>query len=471
LRPVSQAAPFSQQIHNKRSISLKLNNLLRIRSSPSMSSLKLTTTFGALALLSKVSAHGIVSGIVANGAWQSGYDPSFQYSNPPPVVAGWSIPQVSDRGFVSDYTSPDIICHKGATPGGSYVSVAAGDSIELQWTVWPDSHHGPVIDYLAACGDDCTTVDKTQLLFNKIDEAGLNNGDPAPGNWASDDLIANNNSWTVTIPSSIAPGKYVLRHEIIALHSAYDAGGAQNYPQCINLEVSGSGTESLTSGTKGTELYTAQDPGILINIYYPTVTDYVIPGPALIDRSSSPDSKSSVPASPSTTSTVSAGSASSVSTTSSSASVEITASPIKPSAVISPTEDSSPSSGPTTPAASDSDSTTATTVESSSTTTITITVTPSVPESTPEPEETDCPSEPESAPTDMPTKPQHSGFPPHHDESATQSETDVAPTPAPTPEPSTTPPVSFSSTVTGRIGKPTRFVCYIDDDEFSLSPA
>ncbi|KIW64142.1 hypothetical protein PV04_09097 [Phialophora macrospora] len=426
-----------------------------------MSSLRFTVTFGALALLSKVSAHGIVSGIVANGAWQSGYDPSFQYSNPPPVVAGWSIPQVSDRGFVSDYTSPDIICHKGATPGGSYVSVAAGDSIELQWTVWPDSHHGPVIDYLASCGDDCTTVDKTQLLFNKIDEAGLNNGDPAPGNWASDDLIANNNSWTVTIPSSIAPGKYVLRHEIIALHSAYDAGGAQNYPQCINLEVSGSGTDSLTSGTKGTELYTAQDPGILINIYYPTVTEYIIPGPALLDGSSS-GSQPSISASPSATSTTSAESTSSVSTTSSSPSVEITASPTKPSAIISPTDDSSPSL--TTPAASDSDSTTI--VESSSTTTITITVAP-----TPEPEETECPSEEESAPTDAPATPQPSDFPPPNHESESETVTDVAPTAAPSPVSKTTPPVSFSSTVTGRIGKPTRFVCYIDDDEFQLTPS
>ncbi|EXJ55612.1 murein transglycosylase [Cladophialophora yegresii CBS 114405] len=400
-----------------------------------MSFSKLTATFGTLALLSSVSAHGIVSGIVANGAWQSGYDPSFQYSNPPPVVAGWSMPQVSDRGFVSDYTSPDIICHRGATPGGSYVSVAAGDSIELQWTEWPESHHGPVIDYLAACGDDCTNVDKTQLLFNKIDEAGLNNGNPAPGNWASDDLIANNNSWTVTIPSSIAPGRYVLRHEIIALHSAFDAGGAQNYPQCINLEVSGSGTDSLSSGTKGTELYTAQDPGILLSIYYPTLTDYSIPGPALIGGSSS-GPQPSVSASASATSAAPSTDTSSASATSSSASVDITASPARPSAVVSPTDDL-PSPVPTTTA--DSDSAT-TTVESSSTTTVTATVAPTASQ----PEETD-------SATDVPPIP--------------------LPTPVPAPGSSTTAPVSFTSTVTGRIGKPTRFVCYIEDDEFTLSPA
>ncbi|KAK5528769.1 hypothetical protein LTR23_010950, partial [Exophiala sp. CCFEE 6169] len=216
--------------------------------------IKSTALIGALALISKVSAHGIVQGIVAGGKWYSGYSPSFQYQNPPPVVAGWSTPENEDTGFVSDYTSPDIICHKGATPGGAYVTVAAGDTVELQWTVWPESHHGPMIDYLASCGDDCTTVDKTQLQFNKIDEAGLVDGSSPPGTWASDQLIANNNSWVVTIPSDITPGKYVLRHETIALHAAHEVGGAQNYPQCINLEITGSGTTSLSGGTVGTSL-------------------------------------------------------------------------------------------------------------------------------------------------------------------------------------------------------------------------
>ena len=99
---------------------------------------------------------------------------------------------------------------------------------------------GPMIDYLANCNGDCTTVDKTKLLFNKIDEAGLINGSPPPGTWASDTKIANNNSWISTIPSTIAPGNYVLRHETITLHSAENVGGAQAYPQCINLKITGS---------------------------------------------------------------------------------------------------------------------------------------------------------------------------------------------------------------------------------------
>lgn len=177
------------------------------------------------------------------------------------------------------FSSPDIICHRDGGNGAIHAKVAAGGTVELQWNTWPESHHGPVIDYLADCNGDCATVDKTALKFFKISEAGLNDGSNAPGHWASDDLIANNNSWTVTIPESVAPGKYVLRHEIIALHSGNQPNGAQNYPQCLNLEITGSGTDK-PQGVPGTELYKPDDEGILFNIYT-SLDSYPIPGPAL----------------------------------------------------------------------------------------------------------------------------------------------------------------------------------------------
>jgi cellulase len=87
------------------------------------------------------------------------------------------------------------------------------------------------------------------------------------------------NAWTVTIPENLAPGNYVLRHEILALHSAGQANGAQFYPQCINLEVTGSGS-ATPDGVAGTSLYTAEDPGVLFNLYG-EFSEYPIPGPAL----------------------------------------------------------------------------------------------------------------------------------------------------------------------------------------------
>ncbi|TVY16394.1 Endoglucanase-4 [Lachnellula arida] len=246
-----------------------------------MSFSKISAITGALAFVSRVAAHGTVTGIVADGVYYEGYHASNQYLAVQPVVVGWSTPEDQSNGFIdpNNYTTSEIICHLGATNAQTSATVAAGGSVELQWSAWPSSHHGPVIDYLANCNGDCKTVDKTTLEFFKIDGVGLVSDTTIPGDWATDTLIANNNSWTVSIPTDIAPGNYVLRHEIIALHSAGEADGAQNYPQCVNLEVTGSGT-ATPSGTLGTSLYTPSDAGISINIYQ-SLSTYVVPGPTL----------------------------------------------------------------------------------------------------------------------------------------------------------------------------------------------
>ncbi|KAJ9622466.1 hypothetical protein H2203_006689 [Taxawa tesnikishii (nom. ined.)] len=231
-----------------------------------MSFLRTAALVGSL--VATAAAHGTVQGL-----------PILPVPEPSPTVIGWSVPDDLSNGFVSDYTSPDIICHLNATPAGTHAPVKAGGKVAFEWTVWPDSHHGPVITYLAKCPAKCEDADKTTLKWFKIDEGGLVSDTTVPGTWASDQLIANNNSWTSTIPSDIAPGNYVARHEIIALHSAGTAGGAQNYPQCINLKVTGSGTAE-PEGVLGTKLYTENDPGILINIYQ-SLSTYQIPGPTL----------------------------------------------------------------------------------------------------------------------------------------------------------------------------------------------
>ncbi|KAL4790055.1 glycosyl hydrolase family 61-domain-containing protein [Aspergillus venezuelensis] len=241
----------------------------------------------ALASAALVAGHGYVTGIVADGTYYGGYlVNNYPYNPSPPDVVGWS-EDATDLGFVapSAYADGDIICHKDASNAQISATVAAGGEVELQWTEWPESHKGPVIDYLASCNGDCATVDKSTLEWVKISESGLIDGSSSPGTWASDNLISNNNSWTVTIPSSIAAGGYVLRHEIIALHSAGNEDGAQNYPQCINLDITGGGSAS-PSGTLGTALYTADEEGILFNIYT-TLDSYPIPGPALWDGASS----------------------------------------------------------------------------------------------------------------------------------------------------------------------------------------
>ena len=243
-----------------------------------MSFIQVAALLGSLA--SSVAAHGFVSGIVAGGVYYEGYNPSFQYQSPPPNVIGWSDPADLSNGFVQNINSADIICHLNATNAKSHAVIAAGDDIEFQWTVWPESHKGPVFTYLANCNGACETADKTALEFFKIDAVGLINDATVPGTWASDQLIANNNSWVSQIPTSIAPGNYVVRHEILALHSAGTAGGAQFYPQCMNLQITGSGT-AKPAGVAGEQLYSTSAPGVLINIYT-SLSTYDIPGPSII---------------------------------------------------------------------------------------------------------------------------------------------------------------------------------------------
>lgn len=205
----------------------------------------------------------------------------------------------------------------------------------MEWNTWPESHHGPVIDYMANCNGDCATVDKTTLEFFKIAEKGLVTDTTSPGTWATDELIANNNSWSITVPSTIAAGNYVLRHEIIALHSAGSTDGAQNYPQCINLQVTGSGTDA-PAGTLGEALYTETDPGILVNIYT-TGLAYTIPGPALYSGGSgSSVTQSAVAVSTPAASTPAAFVATTVASVSSAAQTTFATS-VKSSAVVSST--------------------------------------------------------------------------------------------------------------------------------------
>ncbi|KAK0706908.1 glycosyl hydrolase family 61-domain-containing protein [Lasiosphaeria miniovina] len=208
-----------------------------------------------------------------------GYNPSYQWSRPPPTVVGWSTPDDLQNTFVSPtaYASPDIVCHLGATPAGAAAPVNAGDTIEIQWTPWPASHKGPVIDYLANCNGPCQNVDKTKLKFFKIDEVGL--VDAASGTFGASQLTNNNNSWVVRIPTDIAPGNYVLRHEIIALHAAGQTNGAQNYPFCFSLAISGSGTAN-PAGIPATQFYAANNPGIKFDLFS-KFTSYQIPGPPL----------------------------------------------------------------------------------------------------------------------------------------------------------------------------------------------
>jgi cellulase len=253
-----------------------------------------TATLLAVTAFNLASGHSHIDYVIVNGLLYQGFNP--HSTNNPDNVIGWST-TASDDGFVppSNYSNPDIICHRDGKPAKAHVPIRAGDKMTIQWNGWPLSHHGPVMSYLAPCSgaDGCASVDKTKLSFSKIDNsypALVSESGGPPGSWATDVLIAGNNSWLLEIPPTLEPGAYVLRHEILALHYANKPDGAQNYPQCVNLWVmpaaekatpTASGELVLGQGMEATKLYKASDPGVDIDIYK-SLTTYVIPGPTVI---------------------------------------------------------------------------------------------------------------------------------------------------------------------------------------------
>jgi hypothetical protein len=41
----------------------------------------------------------------------------------------------------------------GSRPAPLHAPAAAGSTVNLRWTAWPESHQGPVITYMARCPD------------------------------------------------------------------------------------------------------------------------------------------------------------------------------------------------------------------------------------------------------------------------------------------------------------------------------
>ncbi|KAI1190736.1 lytic polysaccharide monooxygenase [Nemania serpens] len=251
--------------------------------------MRFQSTVGAIVAagsISSVLAHGYIDKWTISNKTYTGYNPTIAPWVPDQNTITWPAWNTDTGPVYGDkVNTSDIICSINATNAKIYAApVAAGSALTLHWTSWAESHHGPILTYLAACDGDCVTADKTALKWFKIEERGqvaYGAGGGTTGVWATDELIAAGGDWTVRIPATIRAGNYVLRHEILALHSAYDVGGAQFYPQCANVRVLRGG-DVVPEGVLGTELYETDAPGVHYNIYNDeTEPVYRIPGPPL----------------------------------------------------------------------------------------------------------------------------------------------------------------------------------------------
>ncbi|KAF8070660.1 glycosyl hydrolase family 61-domain-containing protein [Lyophyllum atratum] len=186
----------------------------------------------AFTVISGVASHGFVHSVVIDGQEYPGWNPfSDPYVNSPPKV----VRKVLNDGFVAG-TDPDLPCHHGGDDGTGLVAAAtAGSQVTFRWSYWPGDHQGPVSTYMASCNGDCATFSANNARWFKLDAEGY---EPSTREWAADKLRANNNSWVSTIPAGLTPGPYLIRNEIVALHSITP----QFYPSCSQVKLSGSGT-------------------------------------------------------------------------------------------------------------------------------------------------------------------------------------------------------------------------------------
>ncbi|KAF8584620.1 lytic polysaccharide monooxygenase [Ramaria rubella] len=218
-----------------------------------------------LASAALVSGHGYVQQMKIGNTLYDGWNPFVDpYLNPIPETITRLV-RVDGNGPIVNITGPDMTCGTGAeAPTTLVANVNAGDEVTFFWTPWPDSHSGPVLTYMGKSSGNVTAWSGSGSPWFKIDQSGYDITQSIP--WATNRLIANNNTWTVTIPSTLASGQYLLRHELLALQSAGTEGGAQFYTMCAQINLSGSGSKA-PSGLSFPGTYQWSDPGITFNIY------------------------------------------------------------------------------------------------------------------------------------------------------------------------------------------------------------
>jgi cellulase len=237
----------------------------------------------AAAVLPVVSGHALFQRVSVNGADQ-GLQNGVRTAS-----SNYPIQNVNDGSIACNSglrsTSTVISIPAGARVGALYQHVIGG----AQFANDPDnpiaaSHKGPITVYLAKVSNAATTG-TSGLSWFKVAEEGFNTG---TRKWAVDTLLSNGGWWYFNMPNCIAPGQYLMRVEILALHSASITGEAQFYPGCAQIQITGSGTFTPSSTVSFPGVYSASDPGIKVSIYGSSGQSdnggrsYAIPGPSVI---------------------------------------------------------------------------------------------------------------------------------------------------------------------------------------------
>ncbi|KAK1754685.1 glycoside hydrolase [Echria macrotheca] len=178
---------------------------------------------------------------------------------------------------IQDVTNQGMICGASGTKSNTVIKVASGDRIGAYWghviggAQMPNdadnpiakSHKGPVMAYLAKV-DNAASASLSGLKWFKIWQDTF---DPSAKIWGVDNLIKNQGWVYFSIPQCVKAGDYLLRVEVLALHSASKPNGAQFYQSCAQISVSGSGSFTPSETVTFPGAYKQSDPGISTSIY------------------------------------------------------------------------------------------------------------------------------------------------------------------------------------------------------------
>lgn len=172
----------------------------------------------------------------------------FSPSNTPNVIQR----QWPDYNPVLSTDDAKLRCN-GGTSATLSATAAPGDTVTATWAQWTHSQ-GPILVWLYKCAGAFSACDGSGAGWFKIDEGGFH-GDgktvfldtETPSGWDIAKLVGGNKKWTSTIPLGLAPGNYLIRHELIALHQA---NNPQFYPECAQIVITGSGTSEPSAAQK-----------------------------------------------------------------------------------------------------------------------------------------------------------------------------------------------------------------------------
>ncbi|KAJ7595353.1 glycosyl hydrolase family 61-domain-containing protein [Mycena floridula] len=233
-----------------------------------------------LFVLVQVSAHGFVYIVSVDGKAFTGNIPD-EHPSKASVIR-----EVSAQDPVKGATNPSVNCGNNAQIAAQTADALPGSVLSFDWREadlanWPHNT-GPMLTYMASCGSvSCSSFNSSDANWFKIDQVGLKSDGVS---WYQEDLMSGMTA-SVMIPTTLAAGEYLVRHEIIALHLAQadTIGGAEFYPSCTQLHVGGNqtGLPDPSELVKLPGAYKDTDPGIEIDPYSIQNGEYPFPGPGV----------------------------------------------------------------------------------------------------------------------------------------------------------------------------------------------